>query len=78
MIDLEILVYLGIMTAAQTSGKIETEKEIHKLFDYCATHPNDALRYKDSRMALKLHGDYFFRNHKQGAEQWVYLHGRSK
>ena len=61
-IDLTILVALGTIEAAQTIGKIEKEKEIQKLLDYCATHPNATLRYKASRVVLKAHSDalYFF------------------
>ena len=42
-IDLTILVTLGKIAAGQTSGKIETEKAIHKLLYYCATHPDATL-----------------------------------
>ena len=56
-IYLTILVALGKITATQTSGTIETEKEMQKLMDYCATYHNVTLRYKASGMVLKVHSD---------------------
>ena len=56
-IDLTILVALGKIVAAQTSGTIETEKAVHKLLGYCATHTNDTLGYKASGMILKANSD---------------------
>ena len=56
-INLKILVSLGTIAAAQTSGTIEMEKSIHKLIDYFATHPDAILRYKASGMMLRAHSD---------------------
>ena len=56
-IDLTILVALGTISAAQTSGTIEIEKAIQKLLDYCATHPDATLWYKASGVVLKEHSD---------------------
>ena len=56
-INLTILVALGTIAAATTSGTTETEKAIQKLLDYCATHPDDTLRYKASGMKLKVQND---------------------
>ena len=39
------------------SGTIEIKKEIHKLLDYCATHPDATLQYKASGMILRVHSD---------------------
>ena len=56
-----ILVALGTVSAAQTSGTIETEKAIQKLLYYCATNHNAKLRYKASEMVLKAHsGESYF------------------
>ena len=52
-----ILVALGTILSAQTSGTIEIEKAAHKLVDYCDTHHNTTLRYKASGMVLKSHSD---------------------
>ena len=52
-----ILTTLGTITAAQTSGTIETEKAAQKLIDYYATHPDATLHYKTSGMILKAHSD---------------------
>ena len=59
-IDFKILVAMGKFSAAQTSETTETEKSMHKLLDYGATHPNTKLGYKASRMVLKLHSDAFY------------------
>ena len=49
------MVALGKFAAEQTSGKIETEKAMHKVLDYCAIHPNATLRYNASWMVTKAH-----------------------
>ena len=55
MIDLKILVALGTIASAQTSGTIETENSVHKLLDYCATHSDVKLRYKARGVVVKAH-----------------------
>ena len=52
-----ILVALGKIATAHTRGTIYTEKAMHKLLDYGATHYNATLRYKASRMVLKANSD---------------------
>ena len=32
-------------------------QSIKKLFDYCATHPDDKIRYNQSNMLLRIHSD---------------------
>ena len=59
-IGLTIMATLRTISAAQTSGTTETEKAMHKLLDYCATHPNATLRYKASGVVLKAHSDAFY------------------
>ena len=56
-IDLTILVALRKTSAAQTSGTTESENSIKKLLYYSATHPNETLRYKASRMVIKAHSE---------------------
>ena len=54
-IDLTILISLGTISAAQTSGTIKTEKAILYLLDYCAVHPDATLQYKASGIILKAY-----------------------
>ena len=64
-IYLTILVALGTIEAAQTSGTTETEKLIHKLPNYCAAHPDATLRYKDRNMILRAHSDELYFSESQ-------------
>ena len=66
-IYLTILVALDTFAAAQTSGKIETEKATQKLLDYCATHPDATVQYKAIGMILKSHSDasYFSKSQER-------------
>ena len=57
VINLTILVALGTIKAAQTSRTIKTEKAIHKLIDYWATHPDATLQYNANGMILKTHSN---------------------
>ena len=59
-IDLTILVAMGTLSGAQTSGTTETEKAMRKLLDYCAMYPNATLRYKARWMVLKAHSNVSF------------------
>ena len=65
VIDFTILVSLGNFAASKTSGTIETEKEIHKLLNYCAKNPNSTLRYKAINMVLKAHSDASYLSESQ-------------
>ena len=79
-IDLTILVTLGKISAAQTSGKTKTEKAMHKLIDYCATHTNSTLRYKASSMVLKSHSDASYFSESQSgirAGSFFYMGGEN-
>ena len=50
-----ILITLGTIAAVQTSGTTKIENSVHKLLDYCATHPDATLQYKASGIILKAY-----------------------
>ena len=60
-----IIVALGTISVSQTSETIETEKAVHKLIDYCTTHPDATLRYKASCMIIRAHNDAYYLSESQ-------------
>ena len=78
MIYLTILVALGTISEAHTSGTIETEKSMQKLLAHCATHPDATLRNKASSVILKEHSDasYFSESQERSrAGGYFYMGG---
>ena len=56
-VDSTMLVALGALSAAQAKGTEATAQAITQLLNYCATHPDAALRYHASDMCLHIHSD---------------------
>ena len=56
-VDPTISVALSSLAAEQAKGTENTAKVIVKLLNYCATHPDAALRYQRSDMILRVHSD---------------------
>ena len=56
-IDSTILVALGTIATAQTTGTEATTQAITQLLNYCATHPDATIRYVASEMHLHIHSD---------------------
>ena len=50
-----LLVVLGSIAAKQAKGTAQAEDSIHQFLYYCATHPNEKLRYHTSNMVLIIH-----------------------
>ena len=52
-----MLVALGTLASAQSSGTDATARAIIHLLNYCATHPDAILRYHASDMHLHIHSE---------------------
>ena len=57
-----LLVSLSAIGSQQASATEDTNKAIHQLLDYCATHPDDGILYRSSSMILAGHSDAGFNN----------------
>ena len=57
-----LYVALSAIVFQQASATEDTNKEIHQLLDYCATHPDYGILYKSSDMILTGHSDAGFNN----------------
>ena len=55
--DPTLAVALSTIAAEQSKATEKTAKAVNKLLNYCATHPNAAIRYKASDMILRIHSD---------------------
>ena len=64
-IYLKLLVILGTISTAQTSGTIEMDKAVYKLLNYCSKHTDATLQYKASGMILKSHSDVSYLSESQ-------------
>ncbi len=51
------LVALGSIASEQSTATENTQANIHRLFDYAASHPNATIRYYASGMVLYIHSD---------------------
>ena len=56
-VDNTILLTLNNIAAEQSQATTDTERQIHKLLNYVATHHNASITYKASDMILKIHSD---------------------
>ena len=75
-VDNTILVTLNIVTAEQSQATTDTEKQIHKLLNYVATHHNASITYKASDMILKIHRDASYvsaKNSRSRAGGYFYM-----
>jgi hypothetical protein len=52
-----MLVTLSALASQQTNGTERTMDDMVKFLNYCATHPNATIRYKESDMILWVHSD---------------------
>jgi hypothetical protein len=56
-VDITTLVALSSIAAEQAQATEKTEKHVHTLLDYLATHKNATVRYVASDMVLNIHSD---------------------
>jgi hypothetical protein len=56
-VDNTMLVALGTLSSAQSTGTEATMEAVTQLLNYCATHPDAAIRYSASEMILHVHSD---------------------
>ena len=56
-VDNTMLVALGTLASAQTTGTEATAKACAQLLDYAATHPDAVVRFNASGMILYIHSD---------------------
>ena len=56
-VDNTLLLTLNNIAAEQSQATTDTEKQIHKLLNYVATHHNASITYNASNMILKIHSD---------------------
>jgi hypothetical protein len=56
-VDSTMLVALGTLASAQSTGTEATAIAVTQLLNYCATHPDATLRYHASAMVLHVHSD---------------------
>ena len=52
-----MLVALGTIAAVQNQGTKNTADAIEHLLDYCASHPDEVIRYHPSDMILQVHSN---------------------
>eukprot|EP00957_Ditylum_brightwellii_P101304 7719628-Ditylum_brightwellii.AAC.1 len=52
-----MLVAIGTIAAAQSTGTEAMAKAVEHLLNYCASHPNATIRYTPSNMLLKVHSN---------------------
>jgi hypothetical protein len=53
-VDPTILIALSTLASAQSHGTSATADVMHKLLDYCATHPDAEVRFHSSDMVLQV------------------------
>ena len=56
-VDITTLVALSSIAAEQAQATEQTEKLVHTLLDYLATHKNAKEQYVASNMVLNIHSD---------------------
>jgi len=56
-VDITTLVALSAIAATQSCPTEQTEKHLHHLLDYLATHNDATIRYRPSAMILNIHSD---------------------
>ena len=61
-VDNKILTTLSAIGSQQSKATENTKKAINMLLDYCATYPNDGIKYRSSDMVLCGHSDAGFNN----------------
>ena len=55
-----LLVALVSNASEEAKGTTQTEDSVHQVLDYCATHPNEKLRYHVGNMILIIHIDSYY------------------
>ena len=61
-VDPTMLVSLSTLSSKQSRATKATEQAVHQFLDYAATHPNAAIQYRSSGMALIVHSDAGYLN----------------
>ena len=59
-VDPTMLVYLESNSVNQAKSNETTYQAITKMLDYCATHPDSTVRYKQSDMVLYVYSAGFY------------------
>ena len=61
-VDPTLLTALSELSSAQATATNATKRACQQFLDYCASHPDGAIRYQASDMILKLHSDSYYLN----------------
>ena len=61
-LDPTLLTALSELSSAQATATDATKRACQQFLDYCASHPDGAIRYQASDMILKLHSDSSYLN----------------
>ena len=61
-VDPTLLTALSELSSAQATALDATKRACQQFLDYCASHPDGAIRYQASDMILKLHSDSSYLN----------------
>ena len=61
-VDPTLLTALSELSSAQAMATDATKRACQQFLDYCASHPDGAIRYQASDMILKLHSDSSYLN----------------
>ena len=61
-VDPTLLTALSELSSAQATATDATKRACQQFLDYCASHPDGAIRYQASDMILKLHSDSSYLN----------------
>ena len=61
-VDPTLLTALSELSSAQATATDATKRACQQFLDYCASHPDGAIRYRASDMILKLHSNSSYLN----------------
>ena len=80
-VDPTLLTAISELSSAQATATDATKRACQQFLNYCASHPDGAIRYQASNMILKLHSDSSYLNavgarSRQGGH--LYLGNKSK
>jgi hypothetical protein len=73
-VDSTMLVALGSLAAAQSTGIKATAKSCTQLLNYCATHPLATIRYHASDIVLHVHSDASYLSEPQSLSRVGGIH----
>jgi hypothetical protein len=68
-IDRTIMMAISSLASQQATATEDTEEKLIQLLNYCATHPDATIRYRNSDMILNIHSDAGYLNEPEARNQ---------